>query len=53
MPCDVEARYASQSRKGHDMKPITIEVTRGGIVESRHHVSLSVVDGAGRDVIAH
>ncbi|KTR05778.1 asparaginase [Aureimonas ureilytica] len=35
------------------MKPITIEVTRGGSVESRHHVSLAVVDGAGRDVVAH
>ena len=35
------------------MKPMIIEVTRGGQIESRHRVSLSVVDGAGRDVLAH
>ena len=34
------------------MNPIVIEVTRGGQVESRHRVNLSVMDGAGRHVLA-
>lgn len=34
------------------MQPIVVEVTRGGMVESRHGVRLSVVDGRGRDVLA-
>ena len=32
--------------------PMIIEVTRGALVESRHRVHVSVVDGAGRTVAA-
>ncbi|WP_062111741.1 asparaginase [Aureimonas sp. AU40] len=34
------------------MRELAVEVTRGGLVESRHRVILSVVDAEGRDVIA-
>ena len=32
-------------------RDVVIEVTRGGLVESRHRVALSVVDARGRDVL--
>ena len=36
------------SRAGADGNPLTVEVTRNGLVESRHRGSAAVVDAAGR-----
>lgn len=36
----------------HDANPVVAEVTRGGMVESRHRASLAVVDVTGRVVLS-